>query len=137
EPECLTQARRRLIHLPWFAASISGAAWFLCVPVFVGSLIQVEPSLDSRLLWHLPISFCISGFISITHSIFLVELATHWGLFPVFFRDVRADLIPVVVTLSLRGRGLLCAISASLCPLGSLPLLSFAWHAAGTSAVSF
>src|SRR5437867_12787779 len=26
EPESLTQARRRLIHLPWFAAALSGAA---------------------------------------------------------------------------------------------------------------
>src|SRR4029079_16369117 len=26
----LTRARRRLIHLPWFAAAICGLAWFLC-----------------------------------------------------------------------------------------------------------
>jgi adenylate cyclase len=135
--QSLTKARRRLIHLPWFAAAISGAAWFLCVPVFLGSLMQVEPSLDPRLLWHLPISFCISGFISITHSIFLVELATHWGLFPVFFRGVRADLIPGVVTLSLRGRGVLWAISASLCPIGSLLLLAFAPQAPGANAAWF
>ena len=92
DPKSLTQARRRLIHLPWFAAAICGGAWFLCIPVFLGSLMQVELSLDTRLLWHLPVSFCISGFIAITHSIFLVELATHWGLFPIFFRGVRADL---------------------------------------------
>jgi len=137
DPKSLTQARRRLIHLPWFAAAICGGAWFLCVPVFVGSLLQVEPSLDTRLLWHLPVSFCISGFISITHSIFLVELATHWGLFPIFFRGVRADLIPGVVTLSLRGRGILWAISASLCPIGSLLLLAFAPKAPGTNAAWF
>ena len=137
DPKSLTQARRRLIHLPWFAAAICGGAWFLCVPVFLGSLMQVEPSLDARLLWHLPVSFCISGFISITHSIFLVELATHWGLFPIFFRGVRADLIPGVVTLSLRGRGILWAISASLCPIGSLLLLAFAPKAPGTNAAWF
>jgi adenylate cyclase len=137
DPESLAQARRRLIHLPWFAAAICGVAWFLCVPVFVGSLMQVEPSLDARLLWHLPISFCISGFISITHSIFLVELATHWGLFPIFFRGVRADLIPGVVTLSLRGRGVLWAVSASFCPIGSLLLLAFAPQAPGTNAAWF
>ena len=45
---------------------------------------------------HLPISFCVSGFIAVTHSFFLVELASYWGLFPVFFRDERADLIPGV-----------------------------------------
>ena len=90
----LTQARRRLIHLPWFAAAICGVAWFLCIPVFIGALVQVQNPLDPRLLWHLPISFCVSGFIAVTHSFFLVELASHWGLFPVFFRDARADRPP-------------------------------------------
>ena len=100
DSESLTQARRRLIHLPWFAAAICGVAWFLCIPVFLGALFQVQHSLDPRLLWHLPISFCVSGFIAVTHSFFLVELASHWGLFPVFFRDARADRTPTIFTLS-------------------------------------
>jgi len=124
--ESLTEARQRLIHLPWFAAAICGAAWFLCIPVFIGALLQVQNPLDPRLLWHLPISFCVSGFIAVTHSFFLVELASHWGLFPVFFRDVRADRTPNIFTLSLRGRGILWAISASICPIASLLLLMFA-----------
>jgi adenylate cyclase len=122
----LTDARRRLIHLPWFAAGICGVAWFLCIPVFVGALLQVQRPLDPRLLWHLPISFCLSGFIAVTHSFFLVELASYWGLFPVFFRDTRADRVPNIFTLSLRGRGILWAISASICPIASLLLLMFA-----------
>ena len=87
----LTQARRRLIHLPWFAAAICALAWFLCIPVFIGALLQVQNPLDPRLLWDLPISFCVSGFIAVTHSFFLVELASQWRLFPAFFRDERAD----------------------------------------------
>jgi len=122
----LARARRRLIHLPWFAAAICGVAWFLCIPVFIGALLQVQNPLDSRLLWHLPISFCVSGFIAVTHSFFLVELASHWGLFPVFFRGERADLTPGVFTLSLRGRGILWAVSGSVCPIASLLLLMFA-----------
>src|SRR6266550_7192420 len=122
----LTQARRRLTHLPWFAAAICGVAWFLCIPVFVGALLQVQNPLDSRLLWHLPISFCVSGFIAVTHSFFLVELASQWGLFPVFFRDARADLTPNIFTLSLRGHGIMWAVSASICPIASLLLLMFA-----------
>lgn len=133
----LAGLRRRLIHLPWYTAIISGIAWFLCIPVFLCSLMQVQSFLPVQLLWHLPISFCISGFISVTHTIFLVELATHWGLFPVFFSGVRADLVPDVVTLSLRGRGLLWAISASLCPIGSLLLLAFAPQAPGMSSAWF
>src|SRR5213596_2712403 len=122
----LTQARRRLIHLPWFAAAICGVAWFLCIPVFIGALLQVQNPLDPRLLWHLPISFWVSGFIAVTHSFFLVELASYWGLFPVFFRGERADLIPGVFTLSLRGRGIVWAVSASICPIASLLLIMFA-----------
>ena len=48
--ESLTQARRRLIHLPWFASAICGVAWFLCIPVFVGALLQVpSPLIGSKL----------------------------------------------------------------------------------------
>jgi adenylate cyclase len=127
----LTKARRRLIHLPWFVAAICGVAWFLCIPVFVVALLQVQNPLDPRLLWHLPISFCVSGFIAVTHSFFLVELASQWGLFPIFFRDARADRTPNIFTLSLRGRGILWAISASICPIASLLLLMFAPPSSG------
>src|SRR5205807_6454269 len=74
DPAQLTQLRRRLIHLPWFAATIAGVAWFLCIPVFLLSLLQAQPDLPIQLLWHLPISFCIPGVIWVTHPIFLVEL---------------------------------------------------------------
>ena len=133
----LNPLRRRLIHLPWFAAAISCAAWFLCIPVFLLSLLQVHGHLPTQLFWHLPISFCISGFISGTHTIFLVELASHWAFFPAFFSGVRADLIPDVFTLSIRVRGLLWAISASLCPIGSLLLLAFAPQTPGTNSQWF
>ena len=130
----VTQARRRLIHLPWFAAAICGVAWFLCIPVFIGALLQVQHPLDPRLLWHLPISFCVSGFIAVTHSFFLVELASQWGLFPVFFHDGRADRTPNIFTLSLRGRGIMWAVSASICPIASLLLLLVAPRSSATNA---
>jgi adenylate cyclase len=122
----LMRARHRVVHLPWFAAIISATAWLLCVPVFLGSLWQAQGFLDARLFWHLPISFGISAFIAITQTFFLVELASHAELFPVFFRDMRPDLMPGVHTLSLRGRGVMWAISAAICPIASLVLLSFA-----------
>ncbi len=126
DPETLSRARHSVIHLPWFAAIISATAWLLCVPVFLGSLWQVQGFLDARLFWHLPISFGISAFIAITQTFFLVELASHAELFPIFFRDMRADLMRDVRTLSLRGRGVLWAVSAAICPIASLVLLSFA-----------
>jgi adenylate cyclase len=110
---------------------------FLCIPVFIGALLQVQSPLDPRLLWHLPISFCVSGFIAITHTFFLVELASHWGLYPVFFRDTRADLTPNIFTLSLRGRGIAWAVSASICPIASLLLLIFAPRSAAMDAQWF
>ena len=129
----LTQARRRLIHLPWFAAAICGVAWYLCIPVFIGALLQVQNPLEPGLLWHLPISFCVSGFIAVTHSFFLVELASQWGTFPFFFRDARADRTPNIFTLSLRGRGIVWAVSASICPIASLLLLLVAPRSPATN----
>jgi adenylate cyclase len=122
----LHRVRRRVVHLPFWGTLICGVGWLLCIPVFLLSLAEVNGDLDSRLFWHLPISFGVSGFISLTHSFFLVELASHWGLFPVFFHGTRADLTPGAVALSLRARGVLWAISAGICPIGSLLLLSFA-----------
>src|ERR1700738_1475221 len=42
DPESLTEARRRLIHLPWFAAAIFAVAWVLCLSVFLCDLIRVQ-----------------------------------------------------------------------------------------------
>jgi adenylate cyclase len=125
-PERLDHTRRRVVHLPWIGATVSGIAWLLCIPVFLISLQLLGGNLSTQLLWHLPISFAVSAFISITQSFFLIELASHWGLFPVFFRDARADRMKDIHPLSLRGRGLMWAISAGICPIGSLLLLSFA-----------
>ena len=122
----LQAARRRVIRLPFLGAIICGLGWLLCIPVFILSLAAVSDHLDSRLLWHLPVSFGVSGFISLTHGFFLVELASNWGLFPALFQRARADLIPGARTLSLRGRGLVWVISAGICPIGSLLLLNFA-----------
>jgi len=137
DPLALALARRRTINLPWSITAISGAAWLFCVPAFLISLGLASDALDRRLLWHFPISFLVSAFISVTHSFFLVELASHWGIFPTLFRHARADLTPGGRPLSLRGRGLLWAISAGICPIGSLLLLSFAPPAPGTDPVWF
>ncbi len=124
--EELNAARRRLIFLPWAASAVAGVAWFSCIPIFLGSLAAVGQGLDARIYWHLPVSFAVSGFIATTHAFFLVELCTQRRLFPLFFRDARPDRTPGAQPLSLRGRGLVWAISACVCPLVSLLLLSFA-----------
>jgi hypothetical protein len=64
KPERLVRARRRAINLPWSIMAISGAAWFLCVPVFLISISSVSDAFDRRLLWHLPISFLVRGHLS-------------------------------------------------------------------------
>lgn len=143
----LAIARRRLIHLPWRGALVSGVAWLLCIPVFLIALGTVGTGLDAQLLWHLPTSFLVAAFIAVTHSFFLIELASHRGLYPVFFRDARADRMTGVFAVSLRTRGILWAVSAGICPIGSLLLLSFApaapgmtpWFAAfvGTVGIAF
>ena len=129
----LDSARRRLVNLPWYGAIIAAIAWLLCIPVFLISLSLTGRPLGSQLFWHLPISFAVSGFIAITQGFFLVELASHWGLFPVFFENVRADRLKGIHPISLRVRGLMWAISAGICPIGSLLLLFFAPASPGSN----
>jgi adenylate cyclase len=123
--------RRRLIHLPLWGAALSAVAWLLFIPTFFATMFTAPDPLDPVLYWHIPISLVVSAAIAITHSFFLIEIASHWGLFPMFFRGVRADLIPGATVISLRIRGVLWAISAGICPIGSLILLSFAPPGAG------
>lgn len=125
EPQ-LDRARRRLVHLPWVGAAISAVAWLSAGPAFLFSLALAGRPLEPQLYWHLPISFVVSGFIAMTQSFFLIELASHWGLFPIFFRDARADKLQGIHPISLRTRGLMWAVSIGICPIGSLLLLSFA-----------
>jgi adenylate cyclase len=129
----LDAARRRLVNLPWSGAIISAVAWLLCIPVFLISLSLTGRPLGAQLFWHLPISFAISGFIAITQSFFLVELASYWTLFPVFFRSTRADRLKGIYPISLRLRGLMWAVSAGICPISSLLLLFFAPASPGTN----
>jgi adenylate cyclase len=130
--EELTRLRRRLIHLPHWGAAISAVAWLLFIPTFFATMLSARGPLDPVLFWHLPVSILVSAAIAITHSFFLVELASHWALFPVFFRGVRVDRTPGATTISLRMRGVLWAVSAGICPIGSLLLLSFAPPAPGS-----
>ena len=123
ELEC---ARRRLVNLPWFGAGLSGAAWLLGIPVFLLSLGLSGRPVGMQLFWHLPISLAVSGFMAMTQSFFLIELASHWGLFPVFFRDALPDQLKGIRPISLRTRGLMWIVSTGICPIGSLLLLTFA-----------
>jgi adenylate cyclase len=132
-PEKLDPVRRRLVQLPWYGAAISGAGWFLGAIVFLISLALAEQPMSTQLFWHLPISFAVSGFIATTQSFFLIELASHWGLFPLFFHDARPDRLDGIHPITLRMRGFMWAISASICPIGSLLLLLFAPPSPGTN----
>lgn len=122
----LEQTRARIINLPWIGAIISSAAWLGCIPAFIIALEATGQPIHSQLLWHLPISFVVSAFIAVTQTFFLIELASHWALFPILFRDERPDRVRGSYPPSLRARGLMWAISAGLCPIASLLLLMFA-----------
>jgi adenylate cyclase len=126
--EHLNRVQRRVVHLPWIAFVISGVAWLGCIPAFVFALTTTGTPIGSQLLWHLPISFLVSAFIAVTQTFFLVELASQWALFLIFFRGSRPDRLTGIHPPSLRTRGLMWAISAGLCPIGSLLLLMFAPH---------
>ncbi len=131
EPGSLLRARRRAINLPWWGMALTGSGWLLCIPVFLIVLSGSPGALDPRLYAHLPISFLISALIAVTHSFFAIELLSQRLLYPVLFKDARPAEIPGTLALSLRGRGLLWAVSAGLCPIASLLLLMLAPHDPG------
>ena len=133
----LDRVRRRLVHLPWYGAAISGVAWLLGSIVFLASLALAGRPMNPQFFWHFPISFGVSGVIATTQSFFLIELASQWGLFPVFFKNVRPDRLKGIRPISLRMRGLMWAVSASICPIASLLLLIFAPTSPGTNPQSF
>jgi adenylate cyclase len=122
----LERARRRVINLPWMGSALAGFSWLLCIPVFLGALIATGEPIKDALYFHLPISFLVSGLISLTHSFFLIEMQSHRRLLPILFHNTPAHAVPGTWKLSLRGRGLLWIISAGICPISSLLLLSFA-----------
>src|SRR5438445_388213 len=93
--------------------------------------------MNAQLFWHLLISFGISGFIATTQGFFVIEWATQWGLFPLFFQDARPDRLKGIRPISLRMRGFMWAVSASVCPIGSLLLLLFAPPSPGTNPLLF
>jgi adenylate cyclase len=128
----LDRARRRVINLPWWGALLAGISWLLCIPVFLLSLMATGEKLDWTLYIHFPVSFLVSALISTTHSFFLIELVSHRLLLPVLFRNSAAHGVPGTWKVTVRGRGLLWVISAGICPISSLLLLSFAPKNPGT-----
>jgi adenylate cyclase len=128
----LDRARRRVINLPWWGALLAGVSWLLCIPVFLGALLATGDPLNPTLFIHFPISFLVSALISLTHSFFLIEMLSHRLLLPILFRNSAAHAVPGTWKLTVRGRGLLWIVSAAICPICSLLLLSFAPKNPGT-----
>ena len=122
----LQRAQRRVVNLPWRGVLISALSWLGCIPVFLLALASVGDPLSPMLLWHFPISIIISTLIASTHSIFCIEAISYRRLFPIFFRDHNATTTAGRLTLSIRERGLLWALSIGICPIASLLLLHYA-----------
>src|SRR5207237_6645865 len=76
----LDRVRRRLVHLPWYGAAISGVSWRLGAIAFLVSLAITGRPMSAQLFWHLPLSFGISGFIATTTGFFVLELSIQWGM---------------------------------------------------------
>lgn len=127
-PECLLQARQRVINLPWWGVLVAGSSWLLCIPVFLLALSGTPDKLNPRILFDLPVSFAISALIAITHGFFAIELLSQQLLYPVLFQKALPAQTPGTFALSLRWRGVLLAFCAGICPIISLLLLNVAPH---------
>ncbi len=131
EAEQLARAQRLLINLPWWGATIGSVAWLLCIPAFLVSLSFSATPIHPLVQIHLPISLVIAGMIGVTHAFFLIEVLSHRLLYPVLFKDTRPAEVRGAYPLSLRGRGIMWAIAAGVCPVVCLLLLVLAPHPPG------
>src|SRR5262245_33174825 len=122
------RVQRRVINLPWYLVGLATVGWGLCAPVFLGALARAPEPLAPMVYAQLPVSFAIAAMISLPHGFFAVELVSQRWLYPVFFRDALPAKIPGAFALSLRTRGLLLALSAGVCPVLSLLLLTLVPH---------
>jgi len=120
----LQDIQRCAINLPWAFLRIALVAWLACIPVFLIALSLTSDPLDPWVYLHLPISFCIGGFMGASQGFFAVELANQIVLIPVLFRDTSPTDVPGIRPRAFRDRSVLLAISAIVCPLGSVMLLS-------------
>jgi adenylate cyclase len=131
------RAQRLVINLPWWGLALVVIGWGLCTPVFLLALSRSPDPLNPVLYAQLPVSFAISGLIAITHGFFTLELLSQRLLYPVFFRDTRPAKTPGTFALSLRARGILLIVSAGICPVVSLLLLTFVARQAGRDTSAF
>jgi len=133
----LLRAQRLVINLPWWGVGIAAAGWGFCAPVFLAALSRSPEPLNPMIYAQLPVSFVISGMIAMTHGFFTVELLSQRLLYPVFFRGAHPARTPGAFALSLRGRGLLLALSAGVCPVVSLLLLELVRRPTGHDNTAF
>ena len=131
------RAQRLVINLPWWGLALVLIGWGLCAPVFLLALSRSPDPLNPILYAQLPVSFAISGLIAITHGFFTLELLSQRLLYPVFFQDTRPAKTPGTLALSLRARGILLIVSAGVCPVVSLLLLTFVSREAGRDTSAF
>jgi adenylate cyclase len=124
DPARHLRAQRLVINLPWWGVGLAALGVALCVPVFLLALARGPDPVAPVLYTHLPVSFAISGLVPLTQVFFVIEILSQRLLYPVFFRESRPVGTPGTLALSLRGRGLLLAMSAGVCPVLSLLLLS-------------
>ncbi len=115
--------QRRVINLPWYISFLVVIAWFLCAPIFLLSLHALGEPIPGQVVFHLPVAFLVSGSLAVTHGFFAVESLSQRLLCPVVCQEIRPASVPGAIRLSLRGRGLVWAISAVVCPVVSLLLL--------------
>lgn len=124
--EQLLAAQRRVINLPWWSMAVAAPAWFMCIPTFLITLATSPTPVSPAVFINLPVSIIISALIAVTHGFFAVELLSLHLLYPPFFINDRPSRITGALALSLRGRGVMWALSAGVCPIASLILLQVA-----------
>lgn len=127
-PTRLDRARRRAVNLTWWAFGVGAAAWLACIPGILLPLHYSSEPVDWRVNMHMTTSIVLGALIGVTQAFFAVELTSQYCLFPVMFQDRSPSGLPGTFTLSLRGRGIMWVVSAIVCPVMALLLLTLTPH---------
>lgn len=115
--------QRQLVGLPFTATILAAAGWLLCIPTLFRSLHYSQEAINPHVFFHLPVSVVISMMIALAIGYFVIDWLRQIFLFPIYFRETSPSKAKGAFALSVKGRGIVWIIAASLCPIIALFLL--------------
>ncbi|MDF1825969.1 MAG: adenylate/guanylate cyclase domain-containing protein [Verrucomicrobiales bacterium] len=123
DPATHSRQQRRVIMLPWIATILAAAGWLLCIPALFRGLHFSQEEINPHVFFHFPVSVIISMMIALAIGYFIIDWLRQALLFPLYFQEISPSKVRGAFALSVKGRGIVWIIAASICPIVALLLL--------------